>query len=413
MAPLSLLESVRAAFGASFVQNASAYLGDPENAVRRSLDEIIPVSLAAIINKAETETADSVAALATVALQQDRYSNPAAQFVSGGEGVPPGAPDLVKEIFGERFGAIANAVATSTGGRSSTISALFNAVVPCALALIGRHLRENNLPAGALSAVLAGQKSSVWASVPADLKLSSLLGVPARPAPSYVAAGAMPTERGTPWLAPIVLLLVAGSFAWWALRSRATEPVASAGLDTAPRPAAAPNTVAAQPRPDSQAARPDTVAAGPVILPNGVKLDAANGGFEDRLVTFLSDPNAKPDENRWFDFTHLDFEPGTARIVGEGRKEVTNLAQILKAFPSVRIKIGGFSDSSTTVTDSVARKLTKARAEAVAKELRDAGVGGQVAGVDGYGSAFAKLPASAPEADRRSDRRLGVAVWVR
>ena len=160
-------------------------------------------------------------------------------------------------------------------------------------------------------------------------------------------------------------------------------------------------------------AGPDSQAGSQVTLPNGVTLDATNGGFEDRLVTHLKDPTARPDENLWFDFTHVDFEPGSARLVPTTRKEITNLAQILKAFPDVRIKIGGVLDSSTTVTDSVSRQLTKARADAVAKELRNAGVGGQVAGVDGYGSAFAKLPASAPEADRRSDRRLGVSVWVR
>ena len=416
MGQLTLLDSVRAAFGGDVIRKASAYLGDPEVDVRRNLDVIIPVTLAAIVNKAETAGSDSVATLAADALALDRPASIADQFAPGGEGVPAGTPNLIRGVFAERFGAIANAVASYTNGRSSTIAAILGAVVPYALALIGRYMRENNLPAGALSSLLAGQKSSIWASVPPELSLVSMLGPPARPAPSYVtasAAGAAPPARGMSWLAPVLLLLVIGSIAWWVLRPRGSERVVSAGLDTAvaatPRPAppaatpAAPGTTPAESLPSPQ--------SGKVSLPNGVTLDAPRGGMEDRLVTFLKDPAAKPDENLWFDFTHLDFVPNTAELAQGSRKEITNLAQILKAFPTVRIKIGAFTDS--TGNDAVNRQLSKARAEVVAKELRALGVGGQIAGVDGYGATFAKVPASASDGERMRDRRLGVAVWVR
>jgi outer membrane protein OmpA-like peptidoglycan-associated protein len=362
------------------------------------------------VNKAETAGSDGVAALAAEALTLDRPASIAEQFAPGGKGVPSGSHELIKGVFAERFGAIANAVASYTDGRSTTISALFGAIVPYSLALIGRHMRENSQPAGALSSVLAGQKSSIWAAVPPELSLASLLGPPARPAPSYAAATAVPAERGMSWLAPVLLLLVAGGVTWWLLHSRGAERVVSAGLDTVPTPAAppvaptpAPSTVPAESLPDSQ--------AGQVALPNGVTLTVVRGGLEDRLVAFLKDPNAKPDENLWFDFARLDFVPGTAQLAQGSRKELTNLVQILKAYPSVRIKIGAFTDS--TGTDSVNRQLSKARAEAVAKELRDAGVGGQIAGVDGFGAAFAKVPASASDGERSRDRRLGVSVWVR
>ena len=410
-AQLTLLESVRAAFGGEAIRKASGFLGDPEVDIRRNLDVIIPVTLAAIVNKAETAGSDVVATLAAEALPLDRYASIADQFVPGGEAAPGGTPNMIKGVFAERFGAIANAVASYTDGRSTTISAIFGAVVPYALAVVGRHMREHNLPAGALSSVLAGQKSLIWASVPPELNLVSLLGPPARPAPSYVAAAAAPPERGVSWLAPVLLILVVGSVAWWVLRSRGSDRAVSDGLDSAPTPAAAPvvpptaapSTVPAESLPDSQ--------AGQVPLPNGVTLTAARGGMEDRLGAYLKAPAAKPDENLWFDFAHLDFEPGTAQLAAGSRKELTNLVQILKAYPAVRIKIGAFTDS--TGTDSTNRQLSKARAEAVAKELRNAGVAGQIAGVDGYGAAFAKNPASAPDGVRSRDRRVGVAVWVR
>jgi outer membrane protein OmpA-like peptidoglycan-associated protein len=398
MSQLYLLDAVRAGFGSDTVRNASAFLGDPELSVRKSLDAIIPVTLAAMVNRAETGGAESLMALARDA-REDRFENVAGHFAAGSDGFPAGASNLVQGLFGDRYGAVANAVTSFTGSRGSTISALFGSVVAYALALLGRHIERNNLSPDDVSSLLAGQKSSIWAAVPTGLNLASLLAPPSRPAPSYVAAGAAPTERGNPWLLPVLLLLIAGGVAWWLMRSRTAEPVVSAGLDTAPRTAMDTSAGSAGPVRD---------AAIKVTLPNGVVLDALRGGIEDRLVTFLQDPASRPGEDAWFDFNDLNFETGTARILPESREQITNLVQILKAFPAARIKVGGYTDS--TGNEPANRKLSQDRAEAVARELRDAGVGGQVVDAEGYGSAFAKQPATASEQDRMTDRRVAVSV---
>jgi outer membrane protein OmpA-like peptidoglycan-associated protein len=46
----------------------------------------------------------------------------------------------------------------------------------------------------------------------------------------------------------------------------------------------------------------------------------------------------------------------------------------------------------------------------VTKALQDAGVGAQVVKAEGYGSQYAKYPATAPEEDRIKDRRVAVSV---
>lgn len=405
MAPLYLLDAIRAGFSPDVVRRASAFLGDPENSVRKSLDTIIPVTLAALVNRAESAGAESVVALTRDASRQERFGNLAEHFSAGSDGFPAGASSLVQGLFGERYGAVANAVASYTGGRGSTIAALFGSVVPYVLSVLGRHITDNHLSASDVSTALAGQKASTWAAVPTGLNLASLLAPPSRPSPPYVATSPGSAERPNQWLLPVLLLLIAGGVALWLMRGRTPEQVISAGLDTAPRP------TAPAPVPAPVETGPDSQGASTVSLPNGAKLEAARGGLEDRLVTFLSDPALKPDENLWFDFVHLDFEPGSARIVPASRKELTNLVQILKAYPAVRIKIGGFTDSTGNEAANI--QLSKARAEAVASELQAAGLAGQIAGVEGYGSAFAKVSPSAPEADRRRDRRTGVAVWVR
>jgi len=143
-------------------------------------------------------------------------------------------------------------------------------------------------------------------------------------------------------------------------------------------------------------------------LPNGVILDANKGGIEDLLVAFLNDANAKPGNDNWFDFNDLNFTFGTAEIVPESKKQLNNIVEILKAYPKVKIKLGGYTDK---VGDEAAnKKLSGERASAVAAALKEAGVATQVTGAEGYGSQFAKYPADAPEQDRLKDRRVSVSV---
>jgi len=156
--------------------------------------------------------------------------------------------------------------------------------------------------------------------------------------------------------------------------------------------------------------------AGPVSikvkLPDGTELDAYKGGIEDRLVTFLLTDYAKLGEDSLkkicYDFDKLNFKTGSAEITPESQHQIDNIAAILRAFPKSKIKIGGYTDK--TGDETVNKKLSKDRAEAVNAALVKASVGGQVAGVDGYGSDFAKFPVTAPESDRVHDRHVSVSV---
>jgi len=90
------------------------------------------------------------------------------------------------------------------------------------------------------------------------------------------------------------------------------------------------------------------------------------------------------------------------------KKQLNNIVEILKAYPKVKIKLGGYTDK---VGDEAAnKKLSGERASAVAAALKEAGVATQVTGAEGYGSQFAKYPADAPEQDRLKDRRVSVSV---
>ena len=193
---------------------------------------------------------------------------------------------------------------------------------------------------------------------------------------------------------PMLLLLLGALFVWYFLRGcndvPATPPVADTVVQV----------------------KTDTITlAAPVYkvkLPDGTELEGIKGGIEDLLVAFLMDSTAKGGKDNWFDFNDLNFKSGTAEILPESKKQLDNIVAILKAFPGVKVKVGGYTDK--VGEEAFNKKLSQGRAEAVATVLKDSGVGGQVTGAEGYGSQFAKFPADAPEADRVKDRRVSLSV---
>lgn len=196
------------------------------------------------------------------------------------------------------------------------------------------------------------------------------------------------------WLMPLLLLLLGALFVWYFLRGCNNAPVTPPVVDTV------------------VTTKTDTITlAAPVYkvkLPNGSELEGIKGGIEDLLVAFLMDSTAKGGKDNWFDFNDLNFTTGTAEIIPESRKQLDNIVAILKAFPKVKVKVGGYTDK---VGDAaVNKKLSQDRANAVAAALKESGVGDQVIGAEGYGSEFAKFPADAPETDRVKDRRVSLSV---
>lgn len=148
-----------------------------------------------------------------------------------------------------------------------------------------------------------------------------------------------------------------------------------------------------------------------VTLPSGAKLQAYPGGIEDRLVKFIESDdykNAAPDalKDKWFSFDDLNFVFGKTELAPESKRQLDNIVAILKAFPDVKIKIGGYTDKKGD--DAANLKLSDGRAKAVQAALQKAGVGAQVPEAEGYGEKFATVEESASDEARKVDRKTAV-----
>ena len=81
-------------------------------------------------------------------------------------------------------------------------------------------------------------------------------------------------------------------------------------------------------------------------LSSGYAIKGAKNGIEDKLIVFIQDTGKAVDETIWFSMDGITFDTDKATLTPESSVQVTNIAEILKAFPSVKIKIGGYTDNT-------------------------------------------------------------------
>ncbi len=142
-------------------------------------------------------------------------------------------------------------------------------------------------------------------------------------------------------------------------------------------------------------------------LSTGFTIDGLAGGVESGLLGFLESGRAA-DKTTWFNFDRVVFRSGSAELVADSSEaQLNNLAEILKAYPAVRLKIGGYTDSTGNADANL--KLSQQRAETVVADLVRKGVAQDRLEAEGYGSQHPVASNATPEG-RAMNRRMALRV---
>lgn len=222
-----------------------------------------------------------------------------------------------------------------------------------------------------------------------------------------------------PALLALLWLTGFGPGAWRACETAATGP-AQIGLAPVPAPVKPPEPAprpapalapppAPVPPPAPAAAVAPEVPAGLVgfKLPDGTQIAIADEGLESRLLGFLTDKSRGVDKALWFDFDRLQYKTGSSNLTAESKAQLDTLAAILRAYPNVAVKIGGYTDN---VGDPEANlKLSAARAEKVASEIVGLGIAADRVEYEGYGDQH-PIADNASAEGRAKNRRTAVSV---
>ncbi len=407
----NFVDSVKNLFSNDLISKAASALGEHEGGSQKALSGAVPSVLAGFLTKAESnDGAQSLLDLAKQAGSSNILSNPGELLESGGK--LSGLLTLAGSLFGNRFDNISSLISGFSGIKQSSASSLLNMVAPAALAGLNKYAVEHNLGASGIASFLFAQKDNILSAIPSGLNIAAVFGLSglsemgskpdsvlsgAKESSSHVAHTAQATVKKTNWMLPLILAVLAFALLLYVFKS--------CGRDTVQAPAA--DTAAAQSAEIRPAASEPVREFIKVKLPDNTEIDAYKGGIEDMLVSYLLS-NEPVSKDKWFDFDDLNFETGSATITAASSKQVDNIAAILKAFPSVKIKIGGYTDNTGDSAANV--KLSQARADAVLEKLKASGTdASQLTAAEGYGPTHFVAPNDTEE-HKQKNRRISVNV---
>lgn len=418
----SLLQKIKSYFTDDVMDRLASNLGEDKELVRKGVDIAVPSLLLGLQSRSIDGLSSVLQSAKHLFSNFDLHDTLGRYFAKDdlGERAHFESDNLTGSIFGDKAEPIIQSVSKYLGMNSSSVSSLFGATIPAVIS--GITSKGGQWDVNAIADQLSNARSSITAAIPAGLGLGAFGSMFAKaevnkelqsPDPSRPMAAATaptmprmkpPTEdkkkgNGVWWLILPVLALLA-----WLLFGKGCG--SDVDKDTKEVTAIENNTLIT---PDGNEVSITTI---DVALPDGNALKAYSAGIEEQLVEFLqSDYKAMTEEQlkeKWFDFDNLNFETGTADVSPSSQGQLENIAKILKIFPDVKIKIGGYTDK--TGDESLNKALSQKRADAVKAYLDGQGLGAQVVGAEGYGSEFAKVAWDASDSEREKDRRVAISV---
>ena len=315
-------------------------------------------------------------------------------------------------VFGSQQGQVANAISQQFGLSASSGTGLLKMAAPLVLAYFGKMQSSGSLTASSLGDLLRAEAPNLRSYLPTGL-LGSAAGAAsttASRATTAVQTGRVAAQPPPRWLVPAA---IAGALilAWLVIRSMSTpKPVQTAASVTSEAVNNATSAASSAVNGAGDAATKAWAALGDMMkvkLPDGSELSVPSRGVEARLVTYLNDSSAPVGDKTWFDFDRLLFDTGKATLQPASEDQLTNIAAILKAYPQVKIRIGGYTDNTGDSAANV--QLSEERADNVMAELVRLGIDPARMTAKGYGDAD-PIADNSTEEGRQKNRRISLRV---
>lgn len=383
----------------------SNLLGENKTATSNGLDAILPTLLGSVIQKGSTtEGANMLLNLLKTGGHDGSILDNIGGLLGNGDATKSllnTGNGLLNTFLGDKLGSVVSVISNLSGLKSGSTSSLLSMAAPLLMGLIGK--KSAGQSATGLASLLLSQSSFVKAALPSGV--SSLLGLSGLGgATTSTSTSSDDSSSGIgkflPWI--IGAALLAGLLYAWkscgkseistpAVVENATKTVTDAATATTGAVADAANKV---------------VEALKVSLPGGTVLDVPKGSLEDKIVTFIQSKDTIS-KTLWFDFDRLLFETGKATLKPESEQQLKNAAAIMKAFPKVKIKVGGYTDNVGNAASNM--KLSGDRAKNVMGELVKLGVAANRMTSEGYG-ANNPVASNDTEEGRAQNRRISISV---
>jgi outer membrane protein OmpA-like peptidoglycan-associated protein len=445
----NLIDLARGYLTSEVVHRISSVLGESPDRVEKAIDAGIPSILAGLVSTASSGVnrlfemlKHEPSELAHLGGLDGVFGN-LGSLLSGGsmDALLKYGQTVLSSLFGGKLNAIVDLITRSSGIKASSASSLLGMLAPLLMGVLRKETVSQGLSPASLTNLLMGQKDAIAKLAPAGLSnalgLKSLTDLGAV-ADSIKTAGAgaarevgrtaaAAANEGSAWLrwaAPLALLaaVLLGLYYWSSRQGEpAQNPAEPPALAQATRPVPdrAPERVeratpvvkdAGPPRTEDGRALVETTSQRVSLsLPGNVKLDVPDHSYLQAMVQFFTD-RAGPREPKSFVADNLNFEGNTAKLSSDSTTAISNLATILKAFSTAKLKIEGHTDNVGDPAQN--KKIALDRATAVKDALVKAGAPGDRIMVEGVGPER-PIASNDSEEGRAKNRRVELTVVSR
>jgi OmpA-OmpF porin, OOP family len=403
MAANLLLNQVSSEFGGDALNRIASTIGESPGKIKTALSDMLPALLGGLASKAQTKEGahELLDVIHRDHLDTDQYEHVADAIKAPnalGNLMNTGGP-LLDTVLEGKSAAVSDWVASHAGIKPASSKSLMSMVLPLVLGLIGRRVGGGG-ESGLMS--LLGKPQTFLQDAPGALTgVLGMGGAAAGAARSVVseidsrgqryAAAAAGTSPWRKWLLPLLLLLGLIVLLAYFMGRREPEPTAA--------PATAPIVAGA-----------DLGAFMDRKLPNGVTLHIPTNGVENKLLAFIEDKGKPVSPTTWFSFDRLEFETNASTLKPSSQEQVRNIAEIMKAYPQVTVKFGGYTDNTGSPDQNL--QLSRERASSAMNQVAALGVDASRLTAEGY-SEQNPIADNATDEGRQRNRRVDINVTAK
>jgi len=401
----NLVSTLSREFSGDVVNKVSASLGEDSRKIQDALEGAIPALVSGLVNKASTNqgASDLLDLLKRNDYDGTRFTS-AASAISGTDGISrlieAGSP-LLNSFFGSRTNSVIDWVTSLGGIRRTSASSLLSLAVPIVLGQLGRMLSSSGWSTSNLMKLLSDQKNYLH-NVPSGLY--NALGYGATTSTTrereYISEPRRQESSWWKWALPLLLLLALIPLLGRLFSGREEQIQTRVGVT----PTA---TLRTEATPTITPVRAELGAFIDTRLPDGTMLRIPTNGVENKLIAFIEDKSRGVDRETWYSFDRLEFDTDSATLKPASEEQIRNIVAIMKAYPNVNIKIGGYTDS--VGNDSYNLKLSQDRANSVKNELIKYGIAEDRISAEGYGEQH-PIADNSTEEGRQRNRRIDIRV---
>jgi outer membrane protein OmpA-like peptidoglycan-associated protein len=393
----NLLKSLSGYLSPELISEASSLLGESNSGVTKALSGAMPTLLSGMLNNANNpKVMDGIFGLVNdKGFDSTKVLSSLPSLLSGsGNAATLGAGNsMLNMLFGNKQSGLFDLISSFAGVKSSSTTKLMGMAAPMILGMIGK----SGLNAGSLIKLLTSQKDEIHSALPSGF--SDLMGYgkiekDVKKAIHNVRTPE-PEKPKNKWLWP--LLLAAAALALFYFMRNCNKEEVVAPVETVIDSVAVVETVVEP-----------VIEAVKVMLPNGIEVNAATvDGLENQLFMWISNPDKLVDKDTWFEFDRLNFATNEATLLPESQEQLNNIVEILKAYPNVEVKIGGYTDN--TGDPKANMKLSDERAKSVKNEIVAKGIDAKRLTSEGYGDQH-PVASNDTEEGRAQNRRIAMRV---